>query len=199
MRRLHLTLILALCAFVSVACQNHEFSATLYDDPKGLSSYELQTATGEPVDTGEPTASLTVYYFGYTFCPDFCPTTMFDLNRAYEMLDEDQQAQVDVVMVSVDPERDTPELLQRYVTNFNDSFAGYRTDDREVLDAMVADFGATYTYTDVSEESAADYLVNHTTALFFVDGDGDLLGIMTYGKSVDEIAADLEALLQQQS
>ncbi len=186
-------------ALLTIGCGQHEFAATLYEEPRALNSYTLETTDGETIETGSPEAALTVYFFGYTFCPDFCPTTMLDLRRAYDFLGEEQQKQVDVVMVSVDPERDTLELLADYVSNFNPAFKGYRTNDRAVLDAMVFDFGATYSYTDVSEESAAEYLVNHTTALFFVDENGDLLGIMTYGKSAEEIAADIEALLAQRS
>lgn len=191
--------ILSLVTLLLAACGQHEYVATLYDEPRSLGSYELVSTTGETVETGNPNANLTVYYFGYTFCPDFCPTTMLDLSRAYNMLSEAEQEQVEIVMVSVDPDRDTLAQLETYTRNFDEAFVGYRTDDRDELDAMVFDFGATYSYTDVSEESAAEYLVNHTTALFLVDGNGDLLGVMTYGKTADEIAADIQELLRDVS
>jgi len=181
---------------VLVACQPHEYTATLYDTPREIEGLTLESASGGTYNPADSGAAMVVYYFGYTFCPDFCPSTLFDLNRAYGMLSEDEQSKVDVVMVSLDPERDSADVLAEYMATFNEDFIGLRTDDIDHINAVTQQFGVYYEYTDTSSDSATGYLVNHSTSLFFVDGQGRLVAVMSTGNTPEQIAGDISQLLK---
>jgi protein SCO1/2 len=135
---------------------------------------------------------LLVVYFGYTNCPDFCPTTLSDLRLATRRMDEADAARIDVAMVTVDPDRDIP-VLPRYVTSFFDSGHALGTDDNALLARAAAPFGASY---DVSETEDGVIEVAHTTSLYVVDDTGHLVLTWQFGVPIDDLADDLTQLLE---
>lgn len=131
-------------------------------------------------------------YFGYTFCPDICPTTLLTLKKVREQL-VDGADRVQVIMVSVDPERDTPETLDTYVHYFDDSFVGI-TGSKEEIDALGDPFGVYY---EKGEGSAATgYLINHSARVYLIDPSGNARVAYPHGISAEEIVKDLEFLLR---
>ena len=147
----------------------------------------------------EPDGLLLVY-FGYTNCPDFCPTTMSDVKLARARLDEPER--VSVAMVTVDPDRDfvvDPErcadeiVLACYVTSFVDDAHALGTDDPALLSAAAAPFGAAYNVTQNGDEVQVD----HTTSLYAVDDAGRLVLTWQFGVSIDDLASDMEQLLEE--
>ncbi len=132
---------------------------------------------------------LLIVYFGYTNCPDVCPTTMQDLRIALREMDEAER--VDVAMVTVDPERDVP-ILPDYVTSFFSDGIALGTDDPAQLRAAADIFGASYLVTEAEDGSIE---VAHSGSLYAVDDSGELLITWPFGLDRDELRADIEDLI----
>lgn len=135
---------------------------------------------------------LLLVYFGYTNCPDFCPTTLSDLKLATNRLDPAAAALVDVAMVTVDPDRDLP-VLADYVGSFFHGAHALGTDDADLLARVSAPFGAAYDVT----ETADGIEVGHTTSLYAVDDSGYLVLTWPFGVTIDDLRSDLTALLAE--
>ena len=133
---------------------------------------------------------LLVVYFGYTNCPDYCPTTMQDLRVALRSVDAADR--VDVAMVTVDPERDNP-ILADYVRSFFPDGIALGTTDAERLARAAQPFGVSYS---VTTDADGDIEVAHSTQLFAVDPTGELLVTWPFGLGRDELAKDIDDLLE---
>lgn len=157
-------------------------AVTLPDVSRGGQPFALRAAPGE----------LLIVFFGYTNCPDICPTTMSDVRRAREAMGDDA-ARVDVAMVTVDPERDA-EVLTDYVQDFVPDGHALATDDPVALRSAAEPFGVTYAV----EEHDGHTEVGHSSQLFAVDETGKLVVTWSFGTSADDLAADLRALLPEQ-
>ena len=133
-------------------------------------------------------------YFGYTNCPDVCPTTMADWAVTMRRLPEDLAAQVSTVMVTVDPDRDN-EILPGYVESFVADAEAAGTTDADRLEAAAAPFGVSY---DVVTTDEGDIDVSHSGFLYLVDDQGHLVVTWPFGTSSSEMAADVEQLFTAQ-
>lgn len=151
--------------------------------------------TGDVAIAAEP-GGLRIVYFGYTSCPDVCPTTMADLKRAIATLPADRAELIDFVMVTVDPERDVAEKMEAYVTTFIEGGAAARTTDEAVLRAAADSFGADYSVTTTDD---GEIEVSHTGDLYAVDDAGNLVLQWPFGTAAESIAADLDQLLDEAS
>lgn len=136
-------------------------------------------------------SDILVLYFGYTSCPDVCPTTMADLSAALELLGEDGD-RVSVAMLTIDPDRDTNDVVSAYVDGFIPGGIGLRTLDDELLRSTARRFGANYSVVE-NEEGVIE--VGHTGFLYAIDSQGDLEVSWAYGLPASEIHRDLEILL----
>ena len=134
---------------------------------------------------------LLVIYFGYTNCPDFCPTTLSDLRLALRRMDPADAERIDVAMATVDPARDLP-VLADYLTSFFDDGHALGTTDDAVLAEVAAPFGVSY---EVTTNDAGAVEVAHTTGLYAVDDAGELVITWQFGVAIDDLAADLTQLL----
>lgn len=141
---------------------------------------------------------LLLMYFGYTSCPDVCPTTMADVRTALEDLGPDAE-RVSVAMATVDPERDTGEVLDGYLRFFVPERSHVlRTEDFDQLHEVEDAFGASSRL--VPHEDGNGYDVEHTGTLYVVDGSGDLVLEWPFGSvSADQMTADLQRLLDQEA
>ncbi len=155
-------------------------------------SVELDGPKGSTVRLTDYEGKVVVLYFGYTFCPDVCPITLSKLDRAMDILG-DKAEDVQVIMVSVDPERDTPEVLEQYMAHFNPTFIGV-TGDTNAIDRIATVYGVYYEAEEGSE--ATGYLVNHTATVMIVDRDGYLKLVLPVEGTAEEIAADLGYFLR---
>jgi len=161
-------------------------------EPRLLAAdFSLMATTGQPAKLSDYRGKVVLLYFGYTFCPDVCPTTLVDVKRAFERLGP-QAEDVQLLMVTVDPERDTPKKLGEYLRYFHPSFVGLTGTVDEIR--RVADsFGAKF---EKHEGTAATgYLVDHTARVFVIDRQGYLSLSIPFGATPDEIAADLTYFL----
>ncbi len=135
---------------------------------------------------------LLIMYFGYTACPDICPTTMSDLRIALDQLDEGDRSRVEVAMATIDPNRDSGELLTAYVQTFVPEAHALRTDDDTLLRVIADAFGADY---QVTINADGEPEVAHTTWLYAVDDQGRLRVQWAFDTPSEDIARDIQILL----
>ncbi|MFV0309263.1 MAG: SCO family protein [Desertimonas sp.] len=162
-----------------------------------VASTELPAAKdGTAVTMKAAEDGLMVVYFGYTSCPDICPTTMSDLARAVNDLPADEAERVAVAFATVDPERDTAEVLEGYLGSFFDDGVALRTDDADALAEAAGAFGVEY---DVADHDAGDrdYDVAHTAVTYVVDDTGRVVVEWPFGFAAQDMTTDLNTLLQE--
>src|SRR6056300_465909 len=190
-RRL-LALVVATAAFaaLSAGCSTREFAGFVREPAPDVSALSLpDTSTGDDLTLRARPGGLLMVYFGYTNCPDYCPTTMSELKIALRRAGD--PTRVEVAMVTVDPDRDGP-ILADYVGSFFPGGRALVTDDDALLAQVAAPFGASYL---VSTDDDGAIEVAHSTALYAVDDAGLLLMTWPFGIDIDEMAADIEDLL----
>ena len=167
----------------------HEFHGAILQSDSQAPELNLMTTEGEQLDLAMYEDRVVVLYFGYTYCPDVCPTTLSEVARAKRELGTDE---IQVIMITVDPERDTPEVLTRYVTSFDPSFLGAYGSEEQIAEAAAL-YGVFFE--SRAEPDVAGYLVDHTATLLVIDTDGRLKLLLPFGVSATEMAADFDALL----
>lgn len=171
--------------------QPHVFYGQVIQSGSPAPAVELIGPGGQPVALTDFEDQVVVMYFGYTFCPDVCPITLAKLDRARDLLGEDKE-DVQVVMITVDPERDTVEKLEEYTANFDPSFIGL-TGDIADIDRIATTYGVYYASQETT--SAAGYLVDHTSTVMVVDRSGELKLVIPFDATDEQVAADLAYLL----
>jgi protein SCO1/2 len=171
----------------------HTFHGTVIQSPSPSFDFTLTGADGD-VSLSDFRGKLVVIYFGYTFCPDICPATLANVGQALRRMNESQSKDVQLIMISLDPERDTPKKLSEYVVHFYPSFIGI-TGSNEKLAEVTSLYGIFY------EKSAGstteNYTIDHTATLLVIDREGYLKLVFPFGVTVDEIADDLKFMLRQ--
>ncbi len=169
------------------------FAAHVYDPPREIADFTLTDQDGQPFRLSDTNGTVRLLYFGYTNCPDICPTTLLTWKQVREELG-DHAEHVTFIMVTVDPEQDTPEVLKRYVTAFHPSFIGL-TGSIEELTRVWAEFGV-QVQKEPMPESAAGYSVGHTASVFALDPEGRLRLKFPFGATPEQIAADVRRLME---
>ena len=151
-----------------------ELQGVLRPEPKPLQAFELTDQYRQPFNLGHLRGKWSFVFFGYTYCPDICPTTLSTLAGVVKQLQADPQglSNIQVVFVSVDPQRDTPDVLEGYLKYFNEAFQGL-TGAQQDIDSLTRQFGAAYM--KEPETTSGQYLVSHTSSIFLVDPHGQLL------------------------
>lgn len=135
---------------------------------------------------------VVLLYFGYTMCPDICPTNLSLIAQALQRLTPEERGQATVLFVSVDPQRDTPERLKEYAAYFSDRMIG-ATGTKEEIDRAVKLYGAAYRIVD--DGSGAGYLVDHTAFTYLIDRQGRLKKMLPHATPPDKIAEAIRELL----
>jgi protein SCO1/2 len=169
------------------------FRGTLYDPALPAPEIALTQGNGSSFKLSEMRGDVVLLFFGYTSCPDVCPVTLSELRKVNEEMRKNASP-VQVVFVTVDPERDTPQKIQEYVSIFNPTFIGL-SGSLDELEPVWKDYGV---YREVQEvsTSAAGYLVNHTARVYLIDRDGNLRLSYSFGTPTDDIAHDLKILFK---
>ena len=162
------------------------------DAAQPAQDFTLQGSNGRPVTLSEFRGKPVLLYFGYTTCPDVCPTTLADLRMAMQELGSDKD-KVQVLFVTVDPERDTAERLAAYLQYFDPSFVGLTGSVAEI-EAIASRFGVFFKKNFT--KSAADYLMDHTSAVLLVDADGKLRLMFPYGTTGQQLAGDTRLFMR---
>ncbi len=176
------------------AAATERLGSTEFEPPLSAPDFLLVDTEGRPFRLSEERGRWVLLFFGYTSCPDVCPTTLGNLRQALGLLGRNGE-RVRVVMVTVDPERDTPERLAAYLGSAaggDGRFLGLGG-ARGSLEAVWADYGV-FVEREV-EEGATGYSVSHTASVYLIDPRGRLVATYPFGLSARAIAADLRRRL----
>lgn len=169
----------------------YNFHGTVLQSPDAAPNFTLQGAQGD-VSLSDFRGKMVILYFGYTFCPDVCPASLSAVAGAMDIIGKKAE-RVQVIMVSVDPERDTPAEIDAYAKHFNPNFVGITGSLEEV--AQVATLYGIY-YAKEEGSAASGYLVEHTATLMVLDEQGALKLLLPFGVTAEDIAADLDYMLR---
>lgn len=150
-----------------------ELQGVLRPVPKPLQAFELGDQHQQPFNLEDLRGKWSFVFFGYTYCPDICPTTLSTLTGVTSRLENDPQglSDIQVVFVSVDPGRDTPEVLRDYLRYFNTAFRGI-TGTQQAVVSLAGQFGAGFVKEE--ESGPGQYLISHTSSIFLVDPNAQL-------------------------
>jgi protein SCO1/2 len=191
---MRLALAMLLAGLLLAACDSHgpTFEATDITGAELGRELHLTDHNGTPRTLADFRGKVLVVFFGFTHCPDVCPTTLAELARARKLLGADAE-RVQVVMVTVDPERDTPQVLRQYVTALDPTFLGL-TGDSEAIARTAREFKVFYQKS--SSSSGQNYSVDHSSGTFVFDPAGRVRLLVGYGQGAEVFAHDIEQLLK---
>jgi protein SCO1/2 len=190
--RVLLASLLLLTAAVSAA-DNATFKAGVFSPPRQAPDFSLRGSDGSELKLGRYRGKVVVLGFGFTSCAEVCPTTLAILAQARKKLGASGN-EVQVVYVTVDPERDDAAHLRRYLAGFDPTFVG-GTGTAEQLAAVRKDYGV------VAEKTpfAGGYAVAHSSFTYLIDRDGRLRALMPYGHTADDYVHDVSLLLKKRT
>lgn len=170
-------------------------SLTLYGEPRALPEFTLDRVGGGSFTRRDFEGKLTLLFFGFTHCPDVCPTTLASMRevetRLRDALDGKAHDRVRMVFVSVDPERDTPELLQQYTAAFSPSIIALRATD-EALEPLTRSLGVVY---QRRVDESGNIMVDHSVQISLIDPEARMIGVIRPPHVGEAIAADLARLV----
>ena len=154
--------------------------------------FTLTDGSGKPFALSSLKGKVVLLTFGYTNCPDVCPTSLLTYSEVVGKLGE-QAKDVAVVFVSVDPDRDTPEVVSKFAKTFNPDFIGLTATGEQSIPVVKQQYRVV---SAKSQEQSADiYLIDHTAGTYVLDKNGNTVLMENYGRTSDEIAADVKRLL----
>jgi protein SCO1/2 len=179
-----------ICSFIAGCDRGPQFRSTDITGAPYGHTLELTDHTGKPRRLEDFRGKAVVLFFGFTHCPDICPTTLADIAQAVKSLGADAE-RVQVLMVSVDPERDTPEALAKYVTAFDPRFLALRGD----LAATKTAAGEFKIFFEKAK-SGDSYTVNHSAQSYVIDPQGRLRLLVRHDRIGSDLAPDLRTILQ---
>ena len=194
---------LAACALLAsaggllTACQpdKPQFKAIDITGADYAQGFQLTDFNGQPRSLADYKGKVVVVFFGFTQCPDVCPTTMNEMAQVKKLLGTDGD-KLQVVFISIDPERDTSEVLKAYMGSFDPSFAGLYAASPDALAALAKDFKIYYKKVD--GKTPTSYSMDHTAASYVYDPQGRLRLYARYGMGAQAMSDDIRLLLQAQ-
>jgi protein SCO1 len=164
-----------------------ELLAVLKTNPIALNEFSLTDQNNRPFTLKELKSKNTLLFFGYTSCPDICPTTLNVLNHVHKQLEKE----INVVFVSVDPQRDTTDKLLDYMEYFNKDFLGI-TGSKKDIDQFTKQFNAGYIIEDKTSDDT--YLVSHTSSIFLINPELNVIAAFSPPHHASIISSQLEMI-----
>ena len=166
--------------------ERNELGLVLFDSPRPLYDFEMEDQNGEPVNLESLKGSWNVLFFAFTSCPDICPTTLSTISKAYS----DLKMPVRIIMVTIDPDRDSLETLRNYLGSFNENFIGYRGEFDETVklaQQLNVAFGK------IPGSQPGTYTMDHNASLALVDSGGNYVGFIKSPQSSSNIQTILNS------
>jgi protein SCO1/2 len=180
-----------LIASVAPAASAPALKAGSFDPPRQAPDFALQGSNGRELKLSQYRGKVVVLGFGFTSCPDVCPTTLGTLAQARRDLGG-IAANVQVIYITVDPERDVPERMKKYLAAFDGSFVG-GSGTAQQLAAVRKDYGIS-----AEKKTFGDtYMYAHSSFTYLIDRSGKIRALMPYGHSPDDYVNDLTILLKE--
>jgi protein SCO1/2 len=180
--------------FLLLACAKSE-----YPEPKNSidvrwqhpqADFHLFDTNGKPHGLADYRGKVVVLFFGYTHCPEVCPTTLADLAQVMRVLGPDAK-KIQVLFITLDPERDTAEILSKYIPSFDPAFVGLWGDSQATAQAAKS-FGVNF---QKQADKYGGYTLDHTDGTYLIGLEGKPLWLSRYGQSADLLAQDIKMLL----
>lgn len=171
----------------------YTYQGSLIDPPVEAPQFELSDVNGQQFQLSELNGQVVIMFFGYTSCPDVCPVTLTEFLRIRSKLGN-QADKVSFVFVTVDPERDTPERMKKYLTNFDPGIIGL-TGERPELESVWSSYGVYEAKLEGGSEG--NYLVDHSSRVYVIDAEGNLLLTYLFGTEYQTIAEDVRHLVSR--
>ena len=188
---------LALLSLVAASCSSEpeELSGYVRTPLPSVADVALPDGSngGIPFRMVAPEGELLLVYFGFTACPDVCPTTLADVKKAFRELGDDAE-KVNLALATIDIERDTEDVVTTYVQSFVPDAHGLRAPDDATLRAAADAFGADYS---VVVDDEGEYEVGHTAHTYAVNDEGLILVTWTFGTEAEVMAQDIRLLLSE--
>lgn len=187
-------LIPALVALVLAGCGGEDWRTTDISERMPALDFDLMNEDGQAVTWDDYAGKPTLMFFGYTHCPDVCPTTLAQLMLSIRKLDPALRDDLKVLFISVDPKRDTPEILKTYTDAFGPQFIGL-TGTKAQIDAVTNRYRVTYTLGD--PDANGNYDVTHSSAVFAFRGDGKPAFLAIQSDPPSAITGDINTLVRE--
>jgi protein SCO1/2 len=185
-------LVSLLFAAASAAADAPELKAGVFSPPRQAPEFALQGSDGRALSLSRFKGKVVLLGFGFTWCPSVCPTTLATLAQARRKLGSAAAADVQIVYITVDPERDKPERMKEYLAAFDPTFVG-GTGTTERLAAVRKDYGV---FAE-RKGQGKDYQVAHSSFTYLIDRSGSLRALMPYGQGPADYVHDLRILLNE--
>ncbi len=178
----------------AIGADGNAFESGVFEPPRLAPDFLLQGSNGSPLVLSKLRGKGVVLAFGFSYCPRICPVTLARLSEVFKDLGT-AGSEVQVVFVTVDPERDTADRLREFLQFFHPSFLG-ATGDEEQLKTVRQTYGVLATKA-ASENKKLGYEVHHSSSIFLIDREGKLRVLVPFGRSSESISHDLKLLLNK--
>lgn len=188
--RLQLGLLLTM--LTGVACQSESYRSGVFDPPRQAPDFVLDGSHGTPIKLSSYRGKVVAVAFGFSYCPRICPVTLSRLAEVKQDLGA-LAADLEVVFITVDPERDTPARLREFLGFFDADFRG-ATGESTKLDALQHAYGVVAKRVK-SEDQKLKYEVHHSTSIYLIDREGELRLLVPFGEPTSDIVHDVKRLL----
>ena len=173
----------------------YEFVGTVLKDPRPVSNFNLTATDDKPFDNARLKGRWSFIFFGFTNCPKMCPTAMHELAQTYKLLQQKQvQPLPQIVMVSVDPARDSLSRMKSYVEGFNNSFIGAIGDDKKIR-ALSLEMGIAYEKIASRNSNEKSYDFQHSGAVIVVNPQGEIKAFFNWPHKPKDMAEDYSNLV----
>jgi protein SCO1/2 len=192
MRNLRIGLMWLFACTAIVSVDAAEMKSGVFDPPRAAPDFALQGSHGELFKLSDARGRVVILGFGFSHCPEICPVTLANLSRVMKNIGDAANG-VQVVYITVDPERDTVARLREYMKHFHPRFIGLTGDAAELADIR-REYGILI---EKEEHKNGNYEVHHSSYLYLIDRQGLLRALVPYGKSVADIAHDVQILLAE--
>ena len=169
--------------------------AGVFEPPRAAPDFVLRGSDGADLTLTRYRGQVVLLFFGFSRCAEVCPTTLATLAQARKALGGDGAA-VQVVYVTVDPQRDTPTLLKAYLAAFDPTFVG-GTGQPEVMAALRKNYGVVANKVATGNSGNSGYAYDHSSSIYMIDGKGRLRAMMPYGRNAQDFVHDIKLLLAQ--
>lgn len=169
-------------------------TATIFSQPREIKPFQLYSTPGKSFTLEDLKGHYTLIFFGFTHCPDLCPTTLSILNQSYTQLQNEKVKTLpQILFISVDPERDTIPVIKKYLSSFNAAFIGATADNAQI-DQLTREMNVLYAKVANAGGDAENYTIDHSGTLIIVNPEGQFYGVFTMPHEAQKIAADMKVL-----